>query len=103
VQGLLFVAYIGLAFVQLVAFMEGLDTWLGFGSFLSILTFVIAVFLGPLGGVAIAVVGFVGAMEGWGWEWWQAGLLCFPFLVLSFLVVGLSSIVDVLRLRRRKE
>lgn len=91
----IFVTYLALSVVQLVAFMEGLDTWLGFGNIASVAIFVVAFMLGPIGGIAIAVVGFMGATNGWGWEWWQAALLCFPFVILSFLSMGTSSILSL--------
>ena len=84
--------YLALGIVQLFAFMEGLDVWLGLGFWLSVVAFVIVFMLGSFGGLIVAVVGFFGAMEGWGWEWWQAALLSFPFAILGFLAMGVSTV-----------
>jgi len=94
---LIVVAYIGLGIVQLVAFMQGLDVWLGFGGVASIAIFVVAVSLGPIGSMAIAIIGFMGATKGWGWEWWQAGLLCFPFVALSFATMGIFGVAAMIK------
>jgi len=79
--------------------MEGLDVWFGFGTVLSIISFVIAMILGPIGSVAIAIIGFVGATDGWGWEWWQAALLCFPFVIVSIFAFGVTGIFSLFQRR----
>jgi hypothetical protein len=42
---LFFVAYLALGAVQLFAFMEGLDSWPGLGTVLSVLAFAVAIML----------------------------------------------------------
>jgi len=93
---LYFVIWLGLAIFQLAAFVEGLDFWLGLNAFWSTLAFVLAIMIPSLGSIAIAVVGFVGATEGWRWEWWQAALLCFPFVIMSFFVMGIGGATQLL-------
>jgi hypothetical protein len=97
--GVLFILYFALGIIQIVAFMEGLDVWFGFGALLSIITFVIVMFIGPLGSLAVAGIGFYGAWRGWQWEWWQAALLCFPFAVLGLVMMfgaGTMSLVGMI-------
>lgn len=84
---------------QLAAFQAGLHEWLGLHSLLSIIVGGVALMMGPLGGLAVAVVGFFGAMQAWDWEWWQAALLCFPSIVLTIIMAmiggtaGLGSMI----------
>lgn len=88
----LFILYWSLALLQVAAFARGVNhawAWPLFGAVL--LWLVCALFLGPLGAIAMLVFTFIGAKHGWGWEWWQAMLLAAPFLILQvalFLVNG---------------
>lgn len=54
------------------------------------------------------VMGFFGAIEGWGWAWWQAGLLFFGlqiavFLMASLLGLATFSLVRQIRKQRRQQ
>jgi hypothetical protein len=74
-------------FVQITAFIAGIERWLGlpwFGAFLLFIPANTAL-------IAASVVAYYGATQAWGWEWWQAALLCWPFLILGgvMLSVGL--------------
>ncbi|THK37381.1 hypothetical protein EHS39_14240 [Ensifer sp. MPMI2T] len=80
-----------LGIFQLAAFQAGLADWLGFHWVVSIIIGAVALMLGPLGSLAVAIVGFFGAMEAWNWEWWQAGLLCFPSLVLVAVLTAVNG------------
>ncbi len=87
-QAIGFLAYLALGIVQIAATCAGLQAWLGLNLFLALL---VALFLGylPLIGT---VLGFFGAMNVWGWEWWQAGLLFFGGLVTVLALGGLASL-----------
>jgi len=91
-----FVIWLGLAIFQLAAFMEGLDVWLGLNTYWSVLAFVLAVMTPLLGSIFVAAIGFVGATEGWRWEWWQAALLCGLFVIMSFEVMGVGGAIGAL-------
>ncbi|MEZ0001320.1 hypothetical protein [Sinorhizobium fredii] len=99
-----FVLMLVLGIFQLAAFQAGLDDWLGFHWVVSIIIGGVALMMGPLGGLAVAVVGFFGAMEAWDWEWWQAGLLCFPSLVLFVVITAVDGTVSLggMLLNRRR-
>jgi hypothetical protein len=94
--------YLIVALAQCAAFIEGMEIWFGIGSLLSFAVFIGCIAVLPFAELAIAVVGFVGATDGWDWTWWQAGLLCFPSFVLTITAaagVGFGSLVQ--RLSRR--
>lgn len=75
------IVWLGLGLLQLAAIMAQLQSFFGLPWFVAgpiglILTYI------PIVG---SVVGFFGAKDVFGWEWWQAGLL--------FFGIGLFSIV----------
>lgn len=91
---ILFVAGLLLFLVQGAAFMQGLETWLGWGLLAQIIIFVLLLmFLREAATLIIAPIGFYGAMYGWGWEWWQAALVCFPSLIWFGLMLTGGSVV----------
>lgn len=79
-----------LGIFQLAAFQAGLQGWLGLHWLISIIVGIVALMLGPLGSIAVAIVGFFGAMDAWHWTWWQAGLLCFPSIVIFIVLTALQ-------------
>ncbi|CNE70553.1 hypothetical protein [Yersinia kristensenii] len=96
-QAIGFIIYIGVGIVQLAAVMAGLESWWGLNGFFSfIIAFVVAYI--PLLG---SVVGMMGAVQAWHWDWWQAGGLFFGALILTVLLGGVSSIADWFGSRRR--
>ncbi|HOV04711.1 MAG TPA: hypothetical protein PLJ34_05765 [Hyphomicrobiales bacterium] len=97
---------LALLFAQIVAATQGLDSWLGISDYFIILLIAILFFAPPIGGIAIAIIGYFGATKGWHWEWWQASLLCFPTAILGILVMfgaasfsALDRLKDVFRSR----
>ncbi len=44
-----------------------------------------------------SVLGVMGAVHGWGWEWWQAGFLFFGNFILILLFGGLELISEKLK------
>lgn len=96
-QAIGFIIYLVIGIVQLAAVMAGLESWWGLNGFFSfIIAFVVAYI--PLLG---SVVGMMGAVQAWHWEWWQAGGLFFGALILTVLLGGVSSIADWFGNRRR--
>lgn len=96
---LLYVAYWALAIFQLWAFAEGVGVWLHWGFFGAVFVFIVLSII-PFGNIGIAVVAFIGATKGWGWEWWQAILLVAPFAVLG-IALQITSYAAA-RLSRRR-
>ena len=80
--------------LQLAAFFQGMETWLGlaWGWSLLIGTFIFGV---PFGYLAMAAVGFYGAYAGWHWEWWQASLLAFAYVIVTILAIGVGGWVNL--------
>ncbi|BDQ34816.1 hypothetical protein [Pseudodesulfovibrio portus] len=79
--GIVYIAYFVLGIFQLAAVYAGLDQWLGWHF---IIQGPLALFLAytPVVGT---IVGFFGAMKGWGWSFIQAGLLFFGSFGLMIL------------------
>lgn len=85
-QGLFFFAYLAVGVFQIMAGMEGIQLYLGVGTFVSLILFLFS-FAIPLAGTLVAAVAvYYGARYGWRWEWWQAVLLAAPGLVVMALV-----------------
>lgn len=82
-QGIAQIGYLVLSIFQFFAIIAGFDVWLGLGSFIST---TLALFLAgiPLLGT---LVGMLGAVQGWGWTWFEAGALFLtPLFALSLLM-----------------
>jgi hypothetical protein len=80
-QAIGFIVYIVVGLFQLAAIMAGLESWWGLHWIIAApVAFIISYI--PLVG---SIVGMVGAMDVWRWEWWQAGLFSLVawFLLLS--------------------
>ena len=87
-----FVVFFGMGIFQMAAIIAGFNVWLGWNWFLSL---VIALFITyiPLVG---QIVGIMGAVKGWGWEWWQAALLFFGGLLAPLVIGGAGALLDFL-------
>lgn len=57
------IAYFILGIVQLAAYLEGVELWLGFGFVVDLISFVMLA-LAPLGSIVAAAVSFYGAYRG---------------------------------------
>lgn len=87
------IGYMILGLVQLAAVMAGLEEWVGMHWFFAVvLAFIIAYI--PIVG---AVVGMMGAMEAWHWEWWQAGGLFFGSLIVIGALFMIAGAADRIR------
>ena len=72
-QAIGFIVYIVVGLFQLAAIMAGLESWWGLHWIIAAPIAFIVSYIPFVG----AIVGMVGAMDVWCWEWWQAGLLFF--------------------------
>jgi hypothetical protein len=67
------------------------------------------VFAGPIAFVVAyiplvgSIVGMVGAVDVWHWTWWQAGLLFFGGLCITFLFGGMSVLIQNLSNRKSRK
>ena len=79
----------GIIALYLTAFFEGAELWFGWeGYWVAILAVLLLMFLGPIGTIAVAVVGGYGAYYGWDWHWLICVIVFFPGL--AFMVGGLA-------------
>ncbi|MEI7205015.1 hypothetical protein WCU66_08260 [Dickeya dianthicola] len=85
-----FVIYFAIGLVQLFATMAGLESWWGLHWIIAgPVAFILAYI--PLVG---SIVGMVGAVDVWGWGWWQAGALFFGGLILTFTFGSIATLID---------
>ncbi|MCR0998651.1 MAG: hypothetical protein NQ105_11410 [Serratia rubidaea] len=77
--------------------MSGIESWWGFNSIIAFILATIIAYIPILG----AVVGMVGAMQAWNWEWWQAGGLFFGALIFMVALGGISVLAEWFSNRRR--
>ncbi|MGY3581601.1 hypothetical protein ACVIGB_000327 [Bradyrhizobium sp. USDA 4341] len=95
-----FLIYALLGLVQLAAYFEGIELWLGFGLLLGLVSFIVLGAI-PLGSIITAGVAFYGAFYGWRWYWWEAALLCFPFPLFAIAMLTIQGSANMIgRLRR---
>ncbi|MGK4231501.1 hypothetical protein ACK2MR_10165 [Providencia hangzhouensis] len=89
-NGIFTAVYWVLNIIQVIAVIAGFHEWLGWNIVISI---ILAAIIGwfPLIGT---FMGVMGAVEGWGWEYWQAILLFIWPLILVFFFGALSTVTD---------
>jgi len=91
------IIFLLIGIIQFFAIMNGIESWWGLHWIIAgPVAFVVAYI--PLLG---AVVGMVGAVDIWHWEWWQAGLLFFGGLIFPIACGGISSFLEWLSFRKR--
>ena len=95
----LWIGYLILGLFQIAAFMQGMEIWWGLNAFFSVLVGLLVLGIIPFGSFIAAAIAFYGAYKGWRWEWWQAALLCFPFVILSLILMGGSGIASLAQRR----
>src|SRR5688572_24982236 len=84
-----YLIYLGVGVVQLFAIMDGLEHWLGLPGFIAGIGGLFLAYIPIVG----TIVGFIGAIDVWGWEWWQAALLFFgSFAVCIVIAVGAGAL-----------
>jgi hypothetical protein len=88
-QVFFYIAYFVVGFAQIFAIVEFFEKNLNWG-FLDVLLALFVTYI-PLVG---SILGVLGAMDGWGWDIWQAGLLFFwyvPVFLLSFFYISIAD------------
>jgi len=98
---ILWIGYLALALFQIAAFIQGMETWWGLSTFFALIVGLIILSVVPFGSTITAIIAFYGAYKGWRWEWWQAALLCFPFAILSLLLMGGSGLASLAQRKAR--
>lgn len=81
------------------AMFAGLEDWLGLPGWASLIIGIIVINIFPTLG---AILGLMGAIKGWNWEWYWAVLLFFPGIVFYILVMG-GGLIGSLFSRQNKE
>jgi len=90
------------AVVVFAAFTEGLIAWFDAPVWACVLAVPLIFFFYPWSALPLLIIAFKGAMDGWGFTWWQAGLLCFPGLAPVVIVLAGMSIVSAVQLFSRQ-
>lgn len=96
-QAIGFIVYIVVGLFQLAAIMAGLESWWGLHWIIAAPIAFIVSYIPFVG----AIVGMVGAVDVWRWEWWQAGLLFFGGIIFAIVSGGMSSFFEWLSFRKR--
>lgn len=94
-QFVFFLLYAALGIVQIMAYLAGIELWLGLGTFWGLVIFFITAAL-PFGSVIDAAIAFYGAYKGWHWLWWQAALLTFPFAIIGIAIASAGGMVAMM-------
>jgi hypothetical protein len=87
-----FLVFLVLGLFQLAAIQAGLSDWRGLHWTIAVPLSVSLAYC-PLVGT---VLGFIGAINVWHWEWWQAALLFFGGLGLSLALGGIAAMSGTL-------
>lgn len=95
-QAIGFIVYIVVGLFQLAAIMAGLESWWGLHWIIAAPIAFIVSYIPFVG----AIVGMVGAVDVWRWEWWQAGLLFFGGIIFAIVCGGMSSFFEWLAFRK---
>lgn len=94
---LIFIAYLGVGFLQLTAIMNGLQTWIGLHWFIATIVSTIFAYVPVVG----SILGIFGAVYGWGWSWvWAIFLFCWPIIIAGMMMLGYATGSGVAALRR---
>lgn len=92
-----YLLYMVVGLVQFLAIIAGLESWWGLHWIIAGPVAFFIAYVPVLG----SVVGMVGAVDVWRWEWWQAGGLFFGTLILAFIFVGVTSVTEWLSSKRK--
>ncbi|MDX0983294.1 hypothetical protein GOL22_14085 [Sinorhizobium medicae] len=88
-SGVALLAVLAISIFYLIAFQDGAHEWFGFGGIAAtIIAIALLMFLGPLGTMAVAVVGGYGAYYVWDWPLWLAVIVFFPGI--AFMIGGVT-------------
>ena len=89
-RGLIAVLFIGIGLAQWAATAAGLDVWFGWTGFFTWVAAGILAYIPIIG----TICGFCGAIYGWDWAWWQAGLLFFGTLVAMLAISTMGQVMS---------
>lgn len=92
---ILYILALLLFICQLAAFQEGMEIWLGLHWLISSIIAFAALAI-PFGTIVTSAVAFYGITKGWGWDWWQALLLLFPYLVLAIFLGAAEGVLGMI-------
>lgn len=87
-KGFFSLLFITISIVQMTAIIGGFNDWLGWNIVLSVILAMVLTWF-PLIGAAL---GIMGAVNAWGWEWWQA-LLLFAWPMILVFGFGIGSTI----------
>lgn len=88
-----------LMILNVVAFYEGMDVWLGWGFWASSAVLVVALILRGIGGLFVAVLAFVGMWKGWEWHGLVAFAVAFPLAAMLLVTMLGGGVVKLLSRR----
>ncbi|MCQ0496608.1 hypothetical protein [Klebsiella pneumoniae] len=77
-----------ISIIQMLAIIGGFHDWLGWNLVISVLLAMCLTWFPLIG----AILGVMGAMHAWYWEWWQAVLL-FAWPVVLMFALGIGSFI----------
>lgn len=83
-------AYLFVGLVQFFAIWDGAAHWLGVGEFFGFILAAIAAYI-PVAG---NILGFFGATDIWGWDWWWAALMFFWIVPLYLGALVIDAVSD---------
>ncbi|MEX0353013.1 hypothetical protein CRONO_07125 [Cronobacter sakazakii] len=92
-----YLLYTAVGLIQFSAIISGLESWWGLHWIIAGLVAFFIAYIPVLG----TIVGIVGAIDVWHWEWWQAGGLFFGAMLLTFVFWGFSLVFEWLSSRRK--
>lgn len=77
--------FFAISIIQIAAIIGAFHLWLGWNAVLSVILALVLTWFPLIG----AVLGVLGAVHAWHWEWWQAILLfAWPVVLMLFFGVG---------------
>lgn len=83
-------AYFVISIIQMLAIIGGFHAWLGWNLIISVILAMVLTWFPFIG----AILGVMGAMYAWHWEWWQAVLLfAWPIVLMFFFGIG-ATVMD---------
>lgn len=95
---LIVIAQLALGLLQLAAIMAGLEEWFGLHWIIACMIWWVLMMVPILP----TVVGIMGAIKGFNWEWWQACLLFLGLQGFVFLVAGTASLTELANQKFKK-
>ena len=95
-QAIGLIVYIVVGLFQLAAIMAGVESWWGLHWIIAAPIAFIVSYIPFVG----AIVGMVGAVDVWRWEWWQAGLHFDVSIIFAIVIGRISTYFERLSIRK---